>query len=73
MVRAVTDALAALEPLRGRLSAVALDPEVAVSPSALARLGAARVVRPGELQQAPPEWFHDGRRPLVHLVRWLTG
>ena len=37
----------------------------------LGRLGATRIVDPGQLSFPPPWWLHDGRRPLEELVRWV--
>lgn len=38
---------------------------------ALVRLGASRLVAPGQLQAAPPSWWHDQRRPFSGLCRHL--
>jgi hypothetical protein len=39
----------------------------------LIRLGASRFVAPGELQAAPPSWWHDQRRPFSGLCRYVGG
>lgn len=39
--------------------------------TALGALGASRVVPFGEVPFPPPWWHHDGRGPLLDLVRWV--
>lgn len=37
---------------------------------ALARMGVSRICPLGEMAWPPPTWHHDGRSPLLDLVRW---
>ena len=61
----------ALLPVHGYLSAVSLDGYDRSSlREPLIRAGASRIVEAGNLQNAPPRWPHDGRRPLASLCRW---
>ena len=48
--------------LGGRLSAIA---------RALGRVGASRIVPFGSVAFPPPWWHHDGRGPLLDLLRWV--
>jgi hypothetical protein len=75
-VRPVPDAAEVareLEPYRDVLQTVGLaaTPERAVAiAESLARAGATRITRIGEMAWPPPWWRHDGRPPLGALVRW---
>ncbi|MDD4932797.1 MAG: acyl-CoA reductase [Methylacidiphilaceae bacterium] len=61
-----------LDPLRGHLSAVGVVGRVPLSVQQLFwRLGASRCCRVGTMQSPPPLWHHDGRIPLVDLIRWV--
>lgn len=68
-VREVPDRLAALAPLAGALGTLVVGDAAPVSLHRLARLGASRVVAPGEAQAAGPEWPHDGVAPWALLCR----
>ena len=46
------------------------EAEAAELAAALARLGASRVARIGEMAWPPPWWHHDGSPPLRALLRW---
>jgi hypothetical protein len=50
---------------------VAADAEsTRVLAEALARIGASRFTRFGQMAWPPPWWHHDGRPPLRELARW---
>ena len=76
VVRHVLDhqaALVALDSLHGRLSAASYAGSGIDGPlrAGLIRHGASRIVPVGRLQCAPPNWPHDGQRPLAALCRWV--
>ena len=72
-VKDLTEALQNAESVRGHVSTVGLaapeDREPALA-TELARWGAARVCRLGQMQEPPLAWRHDGRPPLGDLVTW---
>ncbi|MDH3269828.1 MAG: hypothetical protein OEN56_00755 [Gemmatimonadota bacterium] len=76
-VRAVDDASLLsklLEPLGPHLQSVGyagLAGRAAELAEALGRVGASRVVPFGALSFPPPWWLHDGRGPLLELLRWV--
>lgn len=63
-----------LAPLAGHLQTVGvtgLGDRTEPLARALGRVGASRVVPFGAVPFPPPWWHHDGRGPLVDLVRWV--
>ncbi|VVM06765.1 acyl-CoA reductase [Methylacidimicrobium tartarophylax] len=61
-----------LAPLRGHLSAIGVAGRVPLSVQKLFwSLGASRCCGVGTMQSPPPLWHHDGRTPLVDLIRWV--
>ncbi|VVM08052.1 hypothetical protein MAMC_01951 [Methylacidimicrobium cyclopophantes] len=61
-----------LAPLQGHLSAVGLHGTVPASVQKLFwHLGASRLCPVGRMQSPPPLWHHDGKTPLVDLIRWV--
>jgi hypothetical protein len=71
--RGVKESLeSALRPIARHLAAVALEgfaDETPVIEELLARLGASRVCRAGQLQAPPLGWHHDGQPLLLPLAR----
>ena len=66
--------LAVLEPLRGKISTVALAAPTArfqELATHFSRIGVARVCRAGQMQNPPLTWRHDGRPSLGDLVTWI--
>ncbi|HEX5724837.1 MAG TPA: acyl-CoA reductase, partial [Longimicrobiaceae bacterium] len=70
-------ALAEVPALLEAYASVLQTVGVAASPAAaralaaaLGRLGASRVAPLGRMAWPPPHWHHDGRPPLLDLVRW---
>ncbi len=73
-VRTLDEAYPALQPWRGRLSAVALACDGALAEQAIDALtawGATRFHRPGQAQAPPADWSHDGLDPIAGLVRFV--
>ena len=61
-----------LSPLEGHLSAVGVGGPLPPSVRKLfCRLGATRFCPAGTMQTPPPLWHHDGRPPLIDLIRWI--
>lgn len=66
--------LAITEPLRGKISTVAIAAPVARFQELamqFARAGLTRVCRAGQMQNPPLTWRHDGRPSLGDLVTWI--
>ena len=72
-VKDLTEMLQSAEAVRGNVSTVGLaapehqQEELAAE---LARWGASRICPPGQMQNPPLTWRHDGRPALGDLVRW---
>ncbi len=65
--------LASLEPLRGKISTIALaapTKHFEELSAKFAALGVTRICRPGRMQVPPLSWRHDGRPSLAELVTW---
>jgi hypothetical protein len=72
-VKDLTEALQAADSIREHVSTVGIavpeEKEGALA-TELARWGAARVCRLGQMQEPPLTWRHDGRPALGDLVTW---
>ncbi|HMP82642.1 MAG TPA: acyl-CoA reductase [Verrucomicrobiota bacterium] len=69
----LVEALHAADALRGRVSTVGIavsDEESPEMAAQLARWGATRVCKIGQMQNPPLLWRHDGRPALGDLVTW---
>lgn len=61
-----------LSPLVGHLSTVGVGGALPAPVRRLfCRLGATRFCPAGTMQDPPPLWHHDGRPPLIDLIRWI--
>jgi hypothetical protein len=72
-VKDLTEALQNAESVRGQVSTVGLaapEDKARELAAELARWGAARVCRLGQMQEPPLPWRHDGRPALGDLVTW---
>jgi hypothetical protein len=72
-VKDLTEALQNAESVRGQVSTVGLaapEDKAQALATELARWGAARVCRLGQMQEPPLSWRHDGRPALGDLVTW---
>jgi len=73
-IRDATDLPAVLQPLRAHLQTVGiagLGPRARAVAVALGEVGASRVTPFQSVPFPPPWWHHDGRGPLLDLVRWV--
>jgi hypothetical protein len=73
-LRDAMDVATALAPFAAHLQTVGfvgLGARLEPVARALGHLGASRVVPVGGMAFPPPWWHHDGRGPLLDLVRWV--